>query len=125
MEPNPIIDAPFNINKNAHKPPIVISGCEKYCPIMSRPGQGSTITDADDRRKWEEKDWFIIGRVPWECLFPCIKERCMAWVSECDMSDYLNSEEPNCPAKGKGCPTGSPGTVCYGWCKLIERGHRV
>jgi hypothetical protein len=51
---------------------------QKICPIMSRPLQGPNYAfDSED--KMIEENWYPVDGAPWENVFPCQREKCMAW----------------------------------------------
>jgi hypothetical protein len=51
---------------------------KKICPTMSRPLQGPNhVFDSED--KMIEANWYPVDGVAWENVFPCQREKCMAW----------------------------------------------
>jgi len=46
---------------------------------MSRPRDNDPIRDDEDLRIIEEKQYYLIDDVPWQDVFPCQQEKCMAW----------------------------------------------
>jgi len=51
----------------------------KICPIMSRPKDCDPINGDNDRSIVEKNGFYIIDDVPWENVFLCQREKCMAW----------------------------------------------
>ena len=101
---------------------------DKICPVMSRPTMGNIVDlngdplykDVDEMSKY---GWTPVNGIPYQDIFPCQRERCMAWYGGCDLAEYLDLEaaSPICQAKGEGCPE-KAGVQCFGYCRLLEKG---
>jgi hypothetical protein len=56
----------------------------KICPIMSRPMQGDVRFGNESLWSSEEEmikyGYTVIEGIPYSSVFPCLKEKCRAWV---------------------------------------------
>ena len=91
---------------------------EKICPIMSRPLQGPNSAFKDEA-DMVEQNWYPVNGVAWENVFPCIREKCMAWVPEKKESLL---KDPDCPGAME-----NPfiEITAVGYCSLIEKAERI
>lgn len=62
----------------------------KICPIMSRPTDCDAISDEDDQAIVERHGFYIDDKIPWQNVFMCQKEKCVAWLP------YLNESKGGC-----------------------------
>jgi hypothetical protein len=102
----------------------------KICPIMSKPKQGDIIFGKtkeslyDSETEMKQYGWTPIDGTPWSEIFPCLQEKCMAWIPECQLVDPKYKDAPgDCMDQipGKRCKK-QYRIDCQGYCKLIERG---
>ena len=54
---------------------------ERICPIMSRPLQGPNAAFAS-KEEMIIANWYPVNGAPWENVFPCQRDNCMAWSSD-------------------------------------------
>lgn len=101
----------------------------KICPIMSRPCDEDPIRDDGDRKVCEDNGFTIIEKIPWRNIFPCVQEKCMAWVpikyrcqlaweSQCPDEDSEICDLNSCPKCVK---------VIHeeGRCRIMEGGEEI
>lgn len=81
----------------------------KICPIMSRPKDCDPIYDDKDRSLVEKNGFYIIDDVPWENVFLCQREKCMAWHDE--LVRLRSYEIGFC----EGCNIYKPDITCTEW----------
>jgi hypothetical protein len=93
---------------------------EKICPIMSRPNQ-MDILGLSQVRIWDSEDQMKeygmtpINGIPYRDLFPCLKEKCMAWEPPHDICTDTPCEAFQGDPEGYDCKKCSSG-----YCRLVD-----
>ena len=100
----------------------------RICPIMSRPLQGPNNAFKNESDMIEQK-WYPINGVAWENVFPCVREKCMAWVPikyRCQLA-----WESKCPDEDSEicnldtCPKCVKVIHEEGYCRIMEGGEEI
>jgi len=93
----------------------------KICPIMSRPLQGPNSAFKNEA-DMVEQNWYPINGVAWENVFPCVREKCMAFADPCPLLHGDGMLPEAClKYEGKNTRCHRNRHICEGYCKLIER----